>query len=127
MRLLLPILLAIALFGQEPPAGAPKKGGPPQPHKNLKILKDEEVRPMMGAFRTALGVQCTGCHVQGDFASDANPKKDVARTMITMVRETNGKFLDGKTQVTCFTCHRGDSMPKTVPDAAAAPAAPKAN
>jgi hypothetical protein len=117
MRLLLPLLLAIALFGQDPPAGAPKKAGG-QPHKNLKILKDEEVRPMMGAFTVSLGVKCVGCHVQGDFASDENPKKLVARTMITMVRDMNGKYLDGKTQVTCFTCHRGDSMPKTVPDPA---------
>lgn len=119
MRILLTLLIAIPLFAQ-PPAGE-KKGGP-QPHKNLKILTDDEVRPMMGAFTAALGMKCTGCHVQGDFASDANPKKDVARAMIAMVREDNSKFLAGKTQLTCYTCHRGESMPKT----AAEPAAPKA-
>jgi hypothetical protein len=116
MRILLTIVIAIPLFAQ-PPAGE-KKGGA-QPHKNLKILTDEEVRPMMGAFTAALGVKCTECHVQGDFASDANPKKDIARTMIGMVREDNSKFLAGKTQLTCFTCHRGEAMPKTAPDAAA--------
>ena len=51
---------------------------------------------MMGAFRTALGVQCTYCHVQGAFDSDENPKKEIARHMITMVREINAKFPDGK-------------------------------
>jgi hypothetical protein len=103
MRFLLAILIAIPLFAQ-PPA-----------HKNLKILKDDEVRPMMGAFVAALGVKCDGCHV-ADRASDENPKKDIARTMIAMVREDNSKFLAGKTQLTCYTCHRGESMPKTAPD-----------
>jgi hypothetical protein len=38
--------------------------------------------------------------------------------MIEMVREDNGKFLAGKTQLTCYTCHRGEAMPKTTPPAA---------
>ena len=121
MRILLTILIALPLFAQ-PPAGE-KKGGP-QPHKNLKILTDAEVRPMMGAFASGLGVKCTECHVQADgkmdFASDANPKKEVARTMITMVREDNSKFLASKTQLTCYTCHRGELMPKTAAEPAAA-------
>jgi Photosynthetic reaction centre cytochrome C subunit len=126
MRLTILFLTAVALFAQ-PPGGGGGKGGPPQPHKNLKILTDEEVRPAMGAFRAGLGVQCTYCHVQGDFASDANPKKDIARGMIVMNREINSKFLASKTQITCFTCHRAEAIPKTAPDAAAAPpAAPKA-
>lgn len=108
-------LLALSLFAQPP--GGEKKGGM-MAHKNLKILTDAEVRPMMGAFVAALGVKCDGCHVQGDFASDANPKKDIARSMILMVREDNSKFLAGKTQLTCYTCHRGELMPKTMPDAA---------
>ena len=114
------ILAGIALHAQD----APKKGvgGPPQPHKNLKILKDEEVRPMMGAFRVSLGQQCTFCHVQGDFAADTNPKKDIARKMIKMVNDDNAVFEDGKVHVTCYTCHRGKTMPETVPP----PAAPAA-
>jgi hypothetical protein len=101
---------------------APKQGGRgPQPPKNLKILKPEEVRPNKGAFRTALGVQCTHCHVQGDFASDENPKKDVARMMITMVRDVNAKFPgDAKERVTCYTCHRGKVTPETAPPPAPA-------
>ena len=72
---------------------------------------------MMGAFRTALGVQCTYCHMQGDFASDENPKKEIARHMITMMREINGKFPDGQEHVTCYTCHRGAEEPLTKPPA----------
>ncbi len=128
MRIFFSLLIAIPLLAQEPPAGAEKKkGGPPPPPKNLKLLKPEEVRPMMGAFRVALGGQCTSlCHIQGDFASDEKKEKETARMMITMTREINAKFPDGKMHVTCFTCHRGSHEPKTAPDAAApgAPAPP---
>lgn len=88
------------------------------PHKNLKILKDENIGQIMQGFRAALGVQCTECHVQGNFASDENPKKDVARHMITMVAEINKNFPDGKEHVTCYTCHRGAVAPLTAPPAA---------
>ena len=57
------------------------------PHKNLKVLKDDEVRPVMGAMHGALGQRCNFCHVQGDFASDENPKKLMARKMIEMVND----------------------------------------
>jgi hypothetical protein len=112
------LLLLLPLCAQSPQE-APKKEGRPAP-KNLKLLKPDEIRPMMGAFRTALGVNCQYCHVQGDFASDENPKKDVARMMISMAHDINGKFSDGKEHVTCYTCHRG----KTTPEMAAPPAAP---
>src|SRR5450432_3015621 len=113
MRLFLLLTIALTLLAQEPPAGGEKKkGGPPSPPKNLKILKPEEVRPMMAAFRTGLGVQCTACHVQGDFASDEKPMKETARMMIAMTHEVNGKFPDGKMHVTCYTCHRGEQHPK---------------
>jgi hypothetical protein len=121
MRLLIAsLMLLLPLWAQE----TPKQGGKgPQPPKNLKILKPEEVRPMMGAFRTALGVQCTHCHVMGAFDSDENPKKNVARTMISMVREINSRFPgEAKERVTCYTCHRGKVTPETAPPPAAPPA-----
>jgi photosynthetic reaction center cytochrome c subunit len=111
MRLCLAAFLGlIPLLAQPPQRPAPK---------NLKLLKAEDVRATMGAFRTALGVQCTACHVQGDFASDENPKKETGRKMIVMTREINAKFPDGKQHVTCFTCHRGATEPATAPPAAA--------
>ena len=69
----------------------------------------------MQAFRGALGVMCSYCHVQGDFASDDNPKKDVARMMISMARDINAKFPDGKRHVSCYTCHRGAEEPLMAP------------
>ncbi len=119
MRFSLVLLLTVLPLCAQPPQEGGRKGGG-APHKNLKIIKDEEVRPMMGAFVRSLGVQCTYCHVQGNFASDDNPKKETARMMITMAHELNAKFPDGKVHVTCYTCHRG----KTVPETEAPPPAP---
>ena len=80
------------------------------PPKNLKILEPENIGRVMQGFRTSLGVQCTHCHVQGDFASDENPKKEIGRKMIAMVKDINAKMPEGKS-VSCFTCHRGAVEP----------------
>jgi hypothetical protein len=120
MRLLVSFLFAMALSAQTP-QDAPKKGGggrTPQPPKNLKILKVEpgQILGVMRGFTAGLGVRCDHCHVQGfDFASDENPKKEIARQMIVMALEINGKFPDGKEHVTCYTCHRGEVTPKMAP------------
>ena len=111
------LLVPVCLSAQE------GKKGPPPPLKNIKILTGEpreQVIMTMRAFTVALGVQCTYCHVQGDFASDDNPKKETARMMLTMAREINAKFPDGKRHVSCYTCHRGATEPATEPPAAPA-------
>ena len=123
MRILLTLLIALPLFAQDPPPPPPaaaKKGGERPAPKNLKLLKPEDIRPMMAAFNVAMGGKCTGCHVEGDFASDAKEEKETARMMITMTRDINSKFSDGKEHVTCFTCHRGSEHPRTAPEPAAA-------
>jgi hypothetical protein len=108
------VLLALSLTAQDAPKGAPKAKAPP---KNLKILKAENFRPLMDVFVASLGLAdkggCNYCHV-ADRSSDENPKKDVARMMLTMAGEINAKFpADGKRRVSCFTCHRGDPIPLT--------------
>lgn len=123
MRILVTLLIAVPLLAQDPPPPEKKGGARPAP-KNLQILKPEEVRPMMGAFRVALGAQCTTCHVQGDFASDDKPEKTTARMMIAMTRDINAKFTDGKMHVSCFTCHRGSEHPLMAPEGGAAGAGP---
>jgi hypothetical protein len=120
MRLLLVVafLLPIGALAQE---GA-KKGPPPEP-KNLKVLKGmprEQLIPVMRTFTASLGVKCDYCHVQGDFASDENPKKDIARNMIVMSQHIGTHFPeDGKHHVTCYTCHRGTTEPLVAPPPAA--------
>jgi len=124
MRLTIPLLFLMLPLCAQPPQEAPKKGGPPPAPKNLKILKADEVRNAMRSYTQALGVMCTHCHVQGDFAADDKPQKTTARMMIAMVRDVNTKFPDAatKTYVTCYTCHNGKVTPLTAPP----PAAPAA-
>lgn len=98
---------------------------------NLKVLPvnishDDLINTMRG-FTRALGTRCDHCHAAGppaadgreklDFASDAKPEKETARTMIRMVRSINGDYINKvdptkQTQVTCGTCHRGHTVPE---------------
>jgi len=87
----------------------------------------QPLRQTMVGFARALGVRCTFCHVgpegaplnQLDFASDANPHKNVARGMIRMTQRLNAETLPAilgpseQPRVTCSTCHRGASTPET--------------
>ena len=102
-------------------------------------IGQERLRMTMVGFARSLGVRCTFCHVgpegaplnQLDFASDANPHKDIARGMIRMTRRLNAEDLttvlgaSDRQRVTCYTCHRGSSEPESVlPPPAPRPAAP---
>ena len=107
------LLLMLPLIAQPPQEGRKGGGGGRAPHKNLKIIKDDEVGPMMRAFTQSLGVRCDYCHIQGKFDSDENPKKETARMMLTMAHDLNAKFPDGKVHITCYTCHRGKTTPET--------------
>ena len=102
------------------------QNGPAAP-RNLRVLTpDVDIQRVMGRFNAALGVQCTYCHAANDFASDANPKKEIARAMLRMVQMVSDRFPDsgndfagsrylpfpeGKQYVTCYTCHQGAALP----------------
>jgi len=108
------------LLAQPPQDGGQKRG--PQPPKNLQVLTVDDLRGgIMRQFTAALGGNCDTCHVQ-DRASDENPHKVIAREMIKMTKEINAKFPDGKTHVTCYTCHRGSHEPAMAPSPAEKPA-----
>lgn len=118
MRFLL-ALVPLVMLGAQEKAQEKQAKAPPSPPTNLKVLKvstGQEVRQIMGTFTVGLGVQCVYCHVQGNFASDDNPKKEIARHMITMTQQVNGNFSEGKLRVSCYTCHRGEPEPKTAPE-----------
>ena len=105
-----------------------KPAGVIQVPKNLKVLTaDVNVGQVMQRFTVGLGVQCSYCHALGDFASDENPKKEMARKMLLMIKQINRNFPDagndfansrylpfpeGKQYVTCYTCHQGETKPK---------------
>jgi hypothetical protein len=115
------LLLSVAALAQAPEGQAPAAHKQMPAPKNLKLLDPAELMPTMHAFRVALGVKCDFCHVEGDFASDDKPHKEIARKMILLARDVNSKFPDGKMHVTCYTCHRGAEEPLTAPAAAAPP------
>jgi hypothetical protein len=98
---------------------------------NLRILPanithDELIATMRGIAR-ALGVKCNHCHVENpegskeqfNFPSDAKPEKNVARTMLRMVRTVNRDYVSKVNEhgvvVGCWTCHRGHTVPETPP------------
>jgi hypothetical protein len=116
---ILVLLLSVPVVAQQPAGRA--GGAPAATPKNLKVLApDTDIPFAMQMFNQALGVECTYCHVQADYASDTNPKKDVARRMIGMVRQIDGSFPSsagvfpaGYHEVDCTTCHRGSVKPET--------------
>ena len=106
-------ILVVAALALCPDAARAQQGGDP--------LLD------MPSIARALGVTCTHCHVQGDFRSDANPKKVIARQMIAMTRELNasiqtatGKTAAQASKIHCSNCHRGMTIPRTLNDTLAA-------
>jgi hypothetical protein len=117
MRLMAVLLFVLLpLCAQDKQDKATKQVPNPTNLKVLKVTSGAEVRQIMRTFTAGLGVQCVYCHVQGNFASDENPKKEIARHMIEISQKVNSLFADGKMHVTCFTCHRGDPEPKTAPE-----------
>jgi hypothetical protein len=114
---ILGVMSAVLVFAQPPQGPPPGRGGGrgmPEP-KNLKILKPEEVFPTMQGFVKGTGLSCMGCHTQGDFASDDMDTKVTARKMLAMVRGINANTFNGDQKVTCYTCHRGEELPKSTP------------
>lgn len=86
---------------------------PPAEYTNLKVLKSgDRLMDVMRTFNISLRAECAACHVPSDFSSDAKPMKVRARQMIQMTEGLNATL--GNARVTCYTCHRGDEIPKTL-------------
>ncbi len=70
----------------------------------------------MNIMSASLGVNCQYCHAGTDFAVEHAGQKDVAREMIDMTLTLNRTRFQGQPQITCYTCHRGQTRPDgTVP------------
>src|SRR5437762_1191032 len=58
----------------------------------LRGLTVPEFESEMQLMTSALGVGCGYCHVRGNFATENNPRKAVARTMLEMTKGINQQF-----------------------------------
>ncbi len=131
------ILVILLLLLEACAAVTPPKRPPPtaQPQfKNLRVLpRDISKDDLIGTMRSwsdSLGAGCDQGHQRTapalpgergrlDFTSDAMPDKNVARAMLTMTRRMNVEYVMKVTQkgstVSCYTCHRGKSVPESTP------------
>jgi hypothetical protein len=87
--------------------------------KNIQWLKNVPASTFLNimdiGYRRALGVTCTHCHVETDFASDDKRPKRAAREMAVMHRSINDQLRkmqnlttdSDKRSINCTFCHRG--------------------
>jgi hypothetical protein len=82
-------------------------------------------RIMVDDFSDGIGASCGFCHAENknthklDYASDENPLKEAARSMMKMTLKINKQFFhvkqpligDSVLVVTCISCHRGNPFP----------------
>ena len=128
--ILFPLILAGGLIAvnssraqqpQQPPQQTAE-----QRYKNIQIFRGlpaAQLEPTMAFIAGSLGVKCNHCHVN-PFDKDDKPTKLVARRMIKMVFDLNKGSFNGERAVSCFTCHRGNLTPVSVPVVGANPWAP---
>src|SRR5215467_8916254 len=86
--------------------------------KNVQVLKDipaDDLVPTMQFVSESLGVECDFCHVRDAFEKDDKETKRTARQMMRMELAINGRDFDARRAVTCYTCHRGQTKPVSIP------------
>ena len=86
--------------------------------KNIKTFKGKpagDLIPAMNFMAASLKVDCAFCHNPKDFSSDEKDEKVTARRMIAMQEDLNKQFFEGKTAVTCNSCHNGHNRPNRTP------------
>jgi len=127
----LAVAILAAVFATVPAASSHAQV--PDKFTNLKVLpkdiqKQDLVRIMRG-FSMSLNVRCQHCHKgedsadlkKMDFAADDKENKMVARAMMGMTKQINttlqtelGPKRPHPLEVTCYTCHHGNSKPETL-------------
>lgn len=83
--------------------------------KNVTALAEmpaDQMGKVMNIMSASLSVNCQFCHDGYDFAKEKVAHKDISRKMIEMTLELNAKYFEGRNEVTCFTCHRGQIHPE---------------
>ncbi len=65
----------------------------------------------MQAWSKALGVECVHCHVQDNWTDASKPTFEFAQRMSRMLAALNAGPLKEVGEISCWTCHRGRSIP----------------
>jgi outer membrane lipoprotein-sorting protein len=111
-----------AMPGGQNGAAAPAQKMAGETGKNIQVLKDipsDELVPTMQFMAASLNVECNFCHVEAD--GHLQPEKDdkqtklTARKMIAMTFAINKDNFNARTEVTCYSCHRGAHEPTPTP------------
>ncbi|MGH9935080.1 MAG: photosynthetic reaction center cytochrome c subunit family protein [Blastocatellia bacterium] len=94
-----------------------------QVYKNIQTLKGAitagRLMMAMQMFTKSLGVDCAHCHVQGEFEKDDKPAKETARRMLRLTGVIAREYYNGSSPINCYTCHRGQTQPASMPPAPA--------
>lgn len=90
--------------------------------KNIQMLKampaGRLLRIMELGYAKSLGVNCTHCHIAGEWEKEDKPTKQITREMAAMVTVINNEQLkkiknlkSPDPVINCTTCHRGQTKP----------------
>lgn len=90
--------------------------------KNIQMFKQMPAQRLLAVmeigYAKSLGVNCTHCHVPGEWEKDDKPAKQITRDMSGMVKTINSDLLKNiknlkgpNPTVNCTTCHRGQVKP----------------
>ena len=118
-------LLDAKTENNQPPPVIPSPGseGPKASavYQNVKVLGNLSVgefnRLMVSMTNwVAPNEGCAYCHALPNFADDSKYTKVVARRMVEMTQHINADWQPhvAQTGVTCYTCHRGEPVPKEI-------------
>ena len=129
-RLILTVAVPVSAWLVSTPLAAPQAAATAQRSqmsdvvfKNVQALKGipvDDFLGTMGIMSASVGYDCSECHIGAgtdkvNWAADDNPKKLIARQMVTMVANINKQNFGGSLNVTCWTCHHGRDRPSTTP------------
>jgi hypothetical protein len=96
------VILSISVAAET----APRNPEPQQP--------TAAVEAAMKQYNAALGVDCTHCHVAGDWKDATRPQFAIAKNMAQMVQVLNAGPLADSQGVRCMTCHGGQIRPARI-------------
>lgn len=107
-------------YALEPGSGQGERAN--QAYQNVQVLGDlsvDEFNHLMASITEWVAPAeqgCNYCHNPENMASDAVYTKIVSRRMLQMTRNINVNWKSHvqNTGVTCWTCHRGNAVPKNV-------------